>query len=88
MTIEVNANSETIVPYYLGRSDHSQTDIELAEVIAYDRVLSDEERTMVEGYLSEKYNLDLPDGAVLPQSGLLGNDTDDDGPHRSGVVKQ
>ncbi|MFP6666243.1 MAG: hypothetical protein VB876_02965, partial [Pirellulales bacterium] len=36
---------------------HSQTDIEIAEVIAYDRVLSNEEREAVEAYLSGKWGI-------------------------------
>ncbi|MFP6659332.1 MAG: hypothetical protein VB853_14200, partial [Pirellulales bacterium] len=56
-TVEVNGNDTGGREHYLGRSDHSQTDIELAEVIAYDRVLSTAEREAVEAYLSGKWGI-------------------------------
>jgi autotransporter-associated beta strand protein len=57
LTVEVNDNSTGDALYYLGRSDHSQTDIEVAEVIAYDSVLSDAARGAVEAYLGNKYGI-------------------------------
>lgn len=50
----------------------------IAELIAYERVLTDDERQVVEGYLADKFNLNLPpahpyaSGAVLPPVQLEG----------------
>ncbi|MFP6668260.1 MAG: hypothetical protein VB876_13155, partial [Pirellulales bacterium] len=56
-TVQVNANDTAPREHWLGRSDHSQTDIEMAEVIAYDRVLSAGERQAVESYLGAKWGV-------------------------------
>ncbi|MFP6694479.1 MAG: hypothetical protein VB875_15760, partial [Pirellulales bacterium] len=56
-TVEVNGNDTGGREHYLGRSDHSQTDIELAEVIAYNRTLSAGERQAVESYLGAKWGI-------------------------------
>ncbi|MEE3220084.1 MAG: hypothetical protein VX257_07465, partial [Planctomycetota bacterium] len=56
-TVEVNNNDAGPREHWLGRSDHSQTDLEMAEVIAYDRVLSAGERQAVESYLGAKWGV-------------------------------
>ena len=57
LTVEVNQNDTGPREHYLGRSDHSQSDIEVGEIISYDRVLTDAERISVEEYLSEKWGI-------------------------------
>ncbi|MFP6666538.1 MAG: autotransporter-associated beta strand repeat-containing protein, partial [Pirellulales bacterium] len=69
-TVEVNNNDTGPREYWLGRSDHSQTDIEMAEVIAYNRVLDDGERAEVESYLSAKWGIGLGEGGGAANNDL------------------
>jgi hypothetical protein len=56
LTIEVKGTGGK-ASYYLGRSDHSVTRIDLQEVLGYDRILTDVERKQVETFLAKKWNI-------------------------------
>ena len=56
VTIEVASGCGTS-NYFIGRSDHSQADIEIAEILAFGDVLSDSARGGVEAYLGQKWNI-------------------------------
>ena len=60
VTIEVGSGCGE-ADHYLGRSDHShsQSDIEVAEVLAFGDVLSDTQRGEIESYLSKKWGVAL-----------------------------
>ena len=45
--------------YYIARSDHSQSDMEIGEILGFDSTLSDTERGNVEAYLAQKWGLTL-----------------------------
>jgi hypothetical protein len=55
VTIQVAATNCGETEHYLGRSDHSQTPIDVAEILAYNAELSDTERYQVEQYLAQKW---------------------------------
>ncbi|MFT5527496.1 MAG: autotransporter-associated beta strand protein, partial [Pirellulaceae bacterium] len=57
LTVEVNAGDPNDALFYLGRSDCCITNIEMAEVIAYDGVLNDGDRNAVQVYLADKWGI-------------------------------
>ena len=60
VTVEVKDNcASALSNYYIGRSDHSQADIEVAEILAFGGVLSDGARGDIELYLSNKWGVTI-----------------------------
>ena len=58
ISITVNDNDRVDELYYLGRSDHSATDLDIAEVLAFDHQLTPDEEQEIGSYLASKYGID------------------------------
>jgi hypothetical protein len=57
LKIDVNNNNPSLASYWLGRGDYSGVEFDLAEILAFNRVLTAEEENDLGGYLADKYGL-------------------------------